>query len=95
MESVLRYNKKLSFVDPIGGHELNFAVPKTVNPNSNIYSYNTKFRIYNQETGKYDDFGGLEQTFTEGQDISDIQTDWESTTNLINIQNQNIKYGLE
>ena len=95
LESVLRYNKKLSFVDPIGGHELNFAVPKTVNPNSNIYSYSTKFRIYNQETGKYDDFGGLEQTFTEGQDISDIQTDWESTTYLINIQNQNIKYGLE
>jgi hypothetical protein len=95
LESVLRYKKKLSFVDPIGGHELNFAVPKTVDPNSNVFSYSAKFKIYNQETGRYDEFGGIDQSFTEGQDIADIQADWQSTTNLINIQNQNIKYGLE
>ena len=95
LESVLRYNKKLSFVDPIGGHELNFAVPKTVDPNSNVFSYSARFKIYNQETGRYDEFGGIDQSFTEGQDIADIQADWQSTTNLINIQNQNIKYGLE
>lgn len=95
LESVLRYNKELNFTDPIGGHELNFSVPKTVNPNSDVYSYSTKFRIYNQETGQYEDFTGLDQTFTAGQDIADIQADWETTTNLINIQNQNIKYGLQ
>jgi hypothetical protein len=95
LESRLRYYKKLDFVDPIGGHKLNFAVPKTVDPNAGIYSYNTTLRIYNQETGKYDEFTGLEQTFSEGQDISDIQADWESTVDLINKQNTNIKYGLQ
>ena len=95
LESRLRYYKKLDFVDPIGGHKLNFAVPRTVDPNAGIYSYNTTLRIYNQETGKYDEFTGLEQTFSEGQDISDIQADWESTVDLINKQNTNIKYGLQ
>ena len=95
LESRLRYYKKLDFVDPIGGHKLNFSVPKTADPNSGIYSYNTTLRIYNQETGKYDEFTGLEQTFTEGQDISEIQADWESTVDLINQQNTNIKYGLQ
>ena len=95
LESRLRYYKKLDFVDPIGGHKLNFSVPKTVDPNAGIYSYNTTLRIYNQETGKYDEFTGLEQTFSEGQDISDIQADWESTVDLINKQNTNIKYGLQ
>lgn len=94
LESVLRYNKKLDFVDPIGGHSLNFSVPKTVNPNSNVYSYGTRFKIYDQETGEYQEFGGIDQTFTEGQDISDIVADWESTVSLINQQNSNIKYGL-
>jgi hypothetical protein len=95
LESRLRYYKKLDFVDPIGCHKLNFSVPKTVDPNAGIYSYNTTLRIYNQETGKYDEFTGLEQTFSEGQDISDIQADWESTVDLINKQNTNIKYGLQ
>jgi len=95
LETVLRYKKNLNFVDPIGGHELNFQVPKTVDPNSNVFSYSAKFKIYNPETGRYDEFGGIDQSFTEGQDIADIQADWQSTTNLINIQNQNIKYGLE
>ena len=95
LESVLRYNKKLNFVDPIGGHQLNFEVPKTVNPNSGVYSYGTRFKIYDQETGAYQDFGGIDQTFTEGQDISDIVADWESTVSLINQQNSNIKYGLQ
>jgi hypothetical protein len=94
LESRLRYYKKLDFRDPIGGHELNFSVPKTIDPNAGVYSYNTKIRIYNQETGKYDEFTGLEQTFSQGQDIDDIVSDWESTSELINQQNSNIKYGL-
>jgi hypothetical protein len=95
LEAVLKYNKELNFVDPLGGHELNFTVPPVLSSGSNQYQYQSKINVYNPETGKLEEYSGWEPTFTNGQDIDGIIKDWEDMSAQINLQNQNIKYGLE
>ncbi len=95
LEAVLKYNKKLEFVDPIGGHSLKFSVPPVLAPGSNQFQYESVINVYDPQTGQMQEFSGWEPTFTNGQDVSKIYSEWEDFAQQLNDQNTNIKYGLE
>ena len=95
LEAVLKYNKKLEFVDPIGGHSLKFSVPPVLTPGSNQFQYESTINVYDPQTGKTQEFSGWEPTFTDGRSVTEIYEDWEDFSQQLNEQNTNIKYGLE
>jgi len=95
LEAVLKYNKELEFVDPIGGHKLKFTVPPILNGKENLYQFETTFYHYDRETGENIEISGYEPVFTDGQDIKKTQEEFRQFSRIINEQNSNILYGLE